>query len=460
MEISQRKARPTSLVIPGVPARPRPSSLIMPHSTSRTRPISLVLPHHPAEQNRRGSLVLDCFMPSTTSPVFKSPSTLSSSSASPGDSDVFMSESAFGSFCIDPNLTPEANLNLVARLRHSSSRSRSSSDDSPTKKKSSTKSSFLLTRSSVKKALRKSVPFLVGQVEGSASQKVSPLDLELLNGIKEDLLHVYRTNTFPPTGLTSFQNKAREVLLSGEIRQLEDVWQQIIIPEGTRTLSVRVASPRDGDKLTALIETWDTLYKNTLPLFQALLQPLSHWHVQEDVLCGFRDLVLPYADLDILLTEHGDDLNQHHRWRLTQILHILARLGPCTCNLASTQNGRRYDISPVLPFERPVIHAKFADLRDRTPSDEQNQTITNSVIHTGCRFVGSLLQIIMQQSGEAWTEHGNDVLERLLHLHHGPDAQATQHHLKFAINKESLCSPRSSDSLASLYQLLGYHTPR
>ncbi|XP_053637728.1 serine-rich adhesin for platelets isoform X5 [Cherax quadricarinatus] len=89
------------------------------------------------------------------------------------------------------------------------------------------------------------------------------------------LLHVFRTNTFPPEGLLWFHEKVTGVVMSGGVDGVVNMWRNQVVPSGTRMFSVRVASPRDGDRLRALTAAWHCLYTTTLPLLLALMAPLN-----------------------------------------------------------------------------------------------------------------------------------------------------------------------------------------
>lgn len=65
------------------------------------------------------------------------------------------------------------------------------------------------------------------------------------------------------------------LVMSGGGASLTGTWRHQVVPTGTRLVAVRVASPRDGDRVAALLTAWSCLYATTLPLLQALLAPVT-----------------------------------------------------------------------------------------------------------------------------------------------------------------------------------------
>ncbi|XP_042235743.1 uncharacterized protein LOC121875316 [Homarus americanus] len=262
------------------------------------------------------------------SPTSSSPS---SSSCALGDSEVFLQESAFGSFTSPPG-EPEGPGTVPSprRLRFRSSTSSWSSYHSS----SSSDLGHPTRRGSVKRFFQR--PLSVLRSLSWGEKELDALSCapstSLLQEFTDALLHVYRTNTFPPEGLQQFHEKLAVLVMGGGGGLALRWWQSEVVPGGTRMLAVRVASPLDGDRLTALVAAWRSLYTSTLPLLLALLAPINNLDVRGDVLSAFRDTVVPYADLPAIRQSQPKAFTAH-AWTLKQMTLLLASLGPCTCDL-------------------------------------------------------------------------------------------------------------------------------
>lgn len=323
--------------------------------------------------------------------------------SSPGDSDVFLKESAFGSFnsgassLIWPQVSPR-------RLRFRSSSSSRSSQVS-----SSSESDKPSRQGSVKRIVRSLSAILRPSSEGDDLELMLQPTASLLHEVGEALLHVYRSNTFPTEGLNAFHQKLTALVMSGGGASLTGTWRHQVVPTGTRLVAVRVASPRDGDRVTALLTAWSSLYATTLPLLQALLAPFTSLDVRRDVLQAFRDSVLPYAALpSALVSVHSTSPST--RWRLKQMLLLLARLEPCECRLPiETQNceGETKEMQESSRERGSRGNGEEEDMRG-----EESSSVTK-LSHT-TEALGLLLQAEMES-----TNVTRPVLQRLLHLHHG-----------------------------------------
>ncbi|XP_047490001.1 uncharacterized protein LOC125039783 isoform X2 [Penaeus chinensis] len=322
--------------------------------------------------------------------------------SSPGDSDVFLKESAFGSFnssassLIWPQLSPRR-----LRIRSSSSRSSQVSSSSESDKPS--------RQGSVKRIVRSLSAILRHSSDGDDLELMLQPTASLLHELGEALLHVYRSNTFPTEGLSAFHQKLTVLVMSGGGASLTGTWRHQVVPTGTRLVAVRVASPRDGDRVAALLTAWSCLYATTLPLLQALLAPFTSLDVRRDVLQAFRDSVLPYAALpSALVSVHS--ISPSTRWRLKQMLLLLARLEPCECRLPIESQSYEGGTRETQASSRE--RGNIGDGEEEEMRGEESSSVTR-LSHT-TDALGLLLQAEMESMNLT-----RPVLQRLLHLHHG-----------------------------------------
>lgn len=332
--------------------------------------------------------------------------------------DVFLQESAFGSFTSDPG-----DLSYIFPISPTFTRNKksSSSSRSPHPSSSSEGSSYSARQGSVKKLLKRSLSFIN---KSKSEHELYALYESELNQIsltlKESLLHVFRNNTMPEIGLCRFQEMLAALVFSGgggvcggNVGErgggggggpVERCWREEVVPEGIRMLAVTVASPKDGDRIVALLTSWDVLYTSTLPLLQALMAPLNSLNVRNDVLGSFRDTVLPYAGMTSALTSEPQRWRKH-TWKLRQMLLTLARLSPCRCHL-----GLFDDIpttSNVSPSPEVTPQSLSLNLDAGTsPSAWDTHTI-NEIL------------CVLEKHEDKSTRISAPLLEQILHLHHG-----------------------------------------
>lgn len=353
--------------------------------------------------NPRPAMMAFCLRPRLHSDEESEESSPPSASfiSSPGDSDVFLKESAFGSFNSDassliwPQVSPR-------RLRFRSSSSSRSSQVS-----SSSESDKPSRQGSVKRIVRSLSAILRPSSEGDDLELVLQPTASLLHDVGEALLHVYRSNTFPSEGLCAFHQKLTVLVMSGGGASLTGTWRHQVVPTGTRLVAVRVASPRDGDRVAALLTAWSCLYATTLPLLQALLAPVTSLDVRRDVLQAFRDSVLPYAGLPSALAP-VHSTSPSTRWRLKQMLLLLARLEPCECRLS-------FENCEGETKETQESSQERGDVEEEEMRGEESSSVTK-LSHT-TEALGLLLQAEMES-----THLARPVLQRLLHLHHGGES--------------------------------------
>ncbi|XP_042870569.1 uncharacterized protein LOC122252259 isoform X2 [Penaeus japonicus] len=331
----------------------------------------------------------------------ESPPASASLLPSSGDSDVFLKESAFGSFnsgasgLVWPQVSPRR-----LRFRSSSSRSSQVSSSSDSDKPS--------RQGSVKRIVRSISAILRPSSDGDDLELMLNPPASLLHDLGEALLHVYRANTFPPEGLCQFHQKLMALVMSGGGGSLAGTWRHHVVPTGTRMLAVRVASPRDGDRVAALLTAWSCLYATTLPLLQALLAPFASLDVRRDVLQAFRDSVLPYAALPSALTS-DHPASPSVRWSLKQMLLLLARLEPCEC---------------LLPDEAQSCEGETKEAQERRERgdsgerEEGEHRMNGRSSRRRQNHTTETLELLLQAEMEGMSL-SLPVLQRLLHLHHG-----------------------------------------
>ncbi|XP_063592724.1 uncharacterized protein LOC134769903 [Penaeus indicus] len=199
--------------------------------------------------------------------------------------------------------------------------------------------------------------------------------------------------------------------MSGGGASLTGTWRHQVVPTGTRLVAVRVASPRDGDRVAALLTAWSCLYATTLPMLQALLAPFTSLDVRRDVLQAFRDSVLPYAALpSALVSVHS--ISPSTRWRLKQMLLLLARLEPCECRLPietqSCEGGTR---------ETQASRRERGNRGDGEEEEMREESSSVTKLSHTTEALGLLLQAEMESMNLT-----RPVLQRLLHLHHGGES--------------------------------------
>ena len=104
------------------------------------------------------------------------------------------------------------------------------------------------------------------------------------------------------TCLFDFKQLAQFLLSGGIGVPVERWWKEEVVPTGTRMLAVTVACPKNGDRIEALLRSWDLLYTTTLPLLQALMAPLNvswwflNWHILDDQrVCCTRDFLSTFC---------------------------------------------------------------------------------------------------------------------------------------------------------------------
>ncbi|XP_045596616.2 uncharacterized protein [Procambarus clarkii] len=232
------------------------------------------------------------------------------------------------------------------------------------------------------------------------------------------LLHVYRTNTFPPQGLRSFHDKLAALMMSAGLERIIQVWRSEVLPSGTLTVAVQVASPRDGDRLRALVTAWRSLYTTTLPILLALLAPLTSIDVRGEVLTAFRDTVVPYADLPALSVSSPRALTAH-AWTLKQMALLLARVGPCRCELQSEDvalDTANKDEGVALDTDN-----KEENVALETANTDSVGTLNarpEKLTHNDKERINELLGLLLATEIEKMQVTG-PVFSRLLHLHHG-----------------------------------------
>ncbi|XP_064085755.1 uncharacterized protein LOC135200919 [Macrobrachium nipponense] len=379
--------------------------------------------------------------------------------SSPGDSDVFLQESAFGSFT---SYGEPGSVAFPATPSYMSSKQSSSSSvksRSSQRSSSSDSSASTTKQGTMTKLFRRSVSLIVRSRSGVELSSMESFEFTSpLSQIKDSLLHIYRTNTLPHQGLCRFHEMLAELVFSGGGGCFERWWKEEVVPTGTRMLAVMVACPKDGDQIEALLNSWHLLYRKTLPLLQAAMVPLNTINVRKDVLEAFRDSVLPYSGIKTALKSEARMMKER-RWKLKQMILILARLGPCQCRLTRREERRSQDenkvadfslgsSSPLEPVPEVAPSSTISDLGPSLPSPWNAPRINE------------LVYLLMDERGDERTEISSSQLEEILHLHHG-QGDNFQFNIKLSSlqRQERLPSPghwltRNPTSVHSLEELL------
>ncbi|XP_068202996.1 uncharacterized protein [Palaemon carinicauda] len=330
------------------------------------------------------------------------------SASSPGDSDVFLQESAFGSF------TSYGEFNNVSFPKQSSSssiKSRSSQLSSSSDSSASTAKPGTMT-----KLFRRSVSLIVRSRSGMELSSLESFEFSSpLSKIKDSLLHIYRTNTIPHQGLCRFHEMLAELVFSGGGSYFEKWWKEEVVPAGTRMLAVMVACPKDGDQIEALLDSWQLLYKTTLPLLQAALVPLDTINVRRDVLEAFRDNVLPYSGLKAAIKSKPRMLKET-RWKLKQMVLILARLGPCQCRLTRREERSKDENKVEFTLGAPSQLEPVPEGKTSSDKFDAGQCLPSP---WNAPRINELVYILMEERGEDRNAISPAQLEEILHLQHG-----------------------------------------
>ncbi|XP_053637724.1 serine-rich adhesin for platelets isoform X2 [Cherax quadricarinatus] len=362
-----------------------------------------------------------------------SSSSSSSSSSASSSSKVLPQESTYGSFVTPSGAAgkeeEEEEKELSGVL---SSRRWSSSKDSTSS--SSSERGGPKRGGSLKRLLQWPLTLLrstSGSKEAGTHLYMAPSYSGDLAQVTTALLHVFRTNTFPPEGLLWFHEKVTGVVMSGGVDGVVNMWRNQVVPSGTRMFSVRVASPRDGDRLRALTAAWHCLYTTTLPLLLALMAPLNESiDVREEVLTAFRDTVVPYADL-VNISHSQPRTITKHGWTLTQMLLLLASVGGCRCGVWSVDTvaaGSTTTSTTSTTTSTTSTTTTTTSTTTTTTRNHHHNNIPEELTSNNKDIVNDVLWILLAAEVQN-LKLSVPVFTQLLHLHHGGHHHPRHKHL-------------------------------